>query len=163
MVRSECNIRPVAGAKTNPTGVGPDLSQDAHASAVLCNGLVSVPFQPPSILKSTLYEGEGSWLSLTQYAPALIAGDSALTTGDSALTALQHGRQPPPKASNHTGTPSRTGRVQVSPIISIIDTCGLKTFEKEEIRAFQRSKRDTKFKHEVHSKEDNLKALTKEP
>ena len=65
MVRNEHNIRPVAGAKTNPTGVGPDLSQDAHASAVLCNGPVFVPFQPFSILKCTLCEGEGSWLSPT--------------------------------------------------------------------------------------------------
>ena len=53
--------------------------------------------------------------------------------------------------------------MQVSPIISVIDTCGLETFEKEEIRAFQRAKRDTKFKHEVHPKDDIIKALSQEP
>ena len=77
--------------------------------------------------------------------------------------ALKHGLQAPPKASNHPGTPSRTGRVQVSPIISVIDTSGFETFEKEEIRAFQRSKRNLKFKDEVHSKEINLQALTQTP
>ena len=154
MVRSERNIRPVAGARTSPTGSDTDLGNDAHASAVLCSDHVSVLSQPTSILKNTLYEG--SWLSPTQHTPAP-------TTEDSALTALQDSRQLPPKASIHTGTPSRTGHVQVSPLISVIDTSGFETLEKEEIRAFQRSKRNLKFKDEVHSKEINLQALTQTP
>ena len=148
MVCSERNIRPIAGARTSPPRADPDLSQGAHASAVLCTNDVSVSFQPSSILKRTLCEGEGSWLSPTQHA-------LALTTED--------GTQPPPKASIHPGTPSRTGRMQVSPIISVIDTSGFETFEKEEIRAFQISRRNLKFKDEVHSKEINLQARTQTP
>ena len=53
--------------------------------------------------------------------------------------------------------------MQVSPIISVIDTSGIETFEKEEIRAFQRSKSSLKFKNEVHSMKINLEALTKTP
>ena len=154
MVRSERNICPVAGARTSPTGSDTDLGNNTHASAVLCSDHVSVPSQPTSILKSTLYEG--SWLSPTQHTPAL-------TTGDPALSALKHGPQAPPKASNHPGIPLRTGRVQVSPIISVIDTGGIETFEKEEIHAFQRSKSSLKFKNEVHSVRINFKALSKTP
>ena len=106
MVRSERNIRPVAGAKTSPPRAGPDLSQDAHASAVLCTDDVSVSFQPSSILKRTVCEGEGSWLSPTQHA-------MAPTTEDSALTALHSSRQPTPRASIHPGTTSRARRIQV--------------------------------------------------
>ena len=50
--------------------------------------------------------------------------------------------------------------MQVSTIISILDTSRLETFELEEIRTLQRAKRNLKFKDEVHSKEINLQALT---
>ena len=123
MVRSERNICPVAAAKVGSTGSDPNLSQDVHASAVLYND--SVPCKPTSILKSTLCEG--SWLSHpTQHAPA-----PALTTGGLALSALKHGLQAPSQPSIHPGTPSRPRRVQTSPIISIIDTCGVERFQKE--------------------------------
>ena len=146
MVRSERNIRPVAGARTNPTGVGPDLSQDAHASAVLCND--SVPYKPTSILKSTLCEG--SWLSRpTQHAPAPTTEGSA----------PRHGLQAPSKPGTTPGMPSRPRHVQTSPIISIIDTCGVEQFQKEEIRAFQRSKSELRFKNEIHSPQTNQEAL----
>ena len=151
MVRSERNILPVAKAMSSPTRSDTDLGNDAHASAVLCSNHISVLSQPTSILKSTLYEG--SWLSPTQHAPAP-------TTGDPALLALKHGPQAQLKASNHPGMPSRTGRVQVSPIISVIDTGGFETFEKEEIRAFHRSKSSHKLKNEVHSTRINFEALS---
>ena len=115
IVHSERNIRPVAGARTSPPRADPDPSQGAHASAVLCTDDISVSFQPSSILKRTVCEGKGSWLSLTQ-------PDLALTTEGSALTALHSGRQPKPGASIHLGTTSRARRIQVSPVISLIDT-----------------------------------------
>ena len=67
MVRSERNIRLAIGAKVRATELDLDLSQDAYASAVLCNS--SVLCKPVSILKSTLCEG--AWLSnQTQHAYA---------------------------------------------------------------------------------------------
>ena len=127
MVRSERNIRPVTGAKTSPPRAAPDLSQDTHASAGLCTDDVSISFQPSSILKRTVCEGEGSWLSLTQpdLAPTM--------EGCSALTALHSGRQPNPGASIHQGMTSRTRRIQVSPVISLLDTDNVETFELEDI------------------------------
>ena len=154
MVRSECNIRPVAGAKTSPPRADPDLSQDAHASAVLCTDDVSVSFQPSSILKRTVCEGEGSWLSPTQH-------NLAPTIEGSALTALHSGWQPKPGASIHPGTTSRARRVQVSPIISLLDTDNLETFMLEDIRILERAKRSTSFKDEVFAKEVNAQALQK--
>ena len=154
MVRSERNIRPVARANTSPPRADPDLSQDAHASTVLCTDDVSISFQPSSILKRTVYEGEGSWLSPTQH-------NLAPTTEDSALTALHSGRQPKPGASIHPGTTSRARRVQVSPIISLLDTDNLETFELEDIRILERAKRNLSFKHEIHAKEINSQALQK--
>ena len=53
--------------------------------------------------------------------------------------------------------------MQVSPIISMLDTSGLETFELEDIRILERAKRNLKFKDEVHSKEINLQALTQKP
>ena len=90
----------------------------------------------------------------------------APTTDDPApfaLSALKHGLQAPPKASKYPGMPSRTGSVQISPIISVIDTGGFETFEKEEIRAFHRSKSSLKLKNEVHSARINFEALSKTP
>ena len=147
MVRSERNIRPVAGARTSPPRADPDLSQDAHASAVLCTDDVSVSFQPSSILKRTVCEGEGSWLSLTQ--PDL----APTTEGCSALTALHSGRQPNPGPSIHQGTTPRTRRIQVSPVISLLDTDNVETFELEDIQLLERSKRNTSFKNEIFTKE----------
>ena len=151
LVRSERNICPVARAMSSPTGSDTDLGNDAHASTVLCSNPVSVLTQPSSILKT---HHEGPWLSPTQHAPAL-------TTGDPALLALKHGLQASPEASIHLGTPSRTRRVQVSPILSVIDTGGFETFEKEEIRSFHCSKSSHKFKDEVHSPGINFEALSK--
>ena len=120
LVMSKRNIRPVAKAMSSPTGSDTDLGNDAHASAVLCSDPVSVLTQPTSILKSTHYEGP--WLSPTQHAPALTTGDPAL----SALLALKTG----PQAITHHRTPPRTRRVQVSPIISVIDSGGFEMLEK---------------------------------
>ena len=147
MVRSERNIRLVAGARTSPPRADPDLGQDAHASAVLCTDDVSISFQPSSILKRTVCEGEGSWLSLTQ--PDL----APTTEGCSALTALHSGRQPNPGASTHQGTTLRTRRIQVSHILSLLDTDNVETFELEDIRLLERSKRTTSFKNETFPKE----------
>merc|ERR1711867_360067 len=65
-VRSERNIRQVAGARTNPSGADPDLSNAGLASAVLYTG-VSVPCKPSSILKPSAYP-ECLWLSPTRRA-----------------------------------------------------------------------------------------------
>ena len=92
-------------------------------------------------------EGEGSWLSLTQ--PDL----APTTEGCSALTALHSGRQPNPGASIHQGTTSRTRRIQVSPVISLLDTDNIETFELEDIQLLEKSKRTTSFKNEVFTKE----------
>ena len=109
IVRSERNIRPVAGARTSPPRADPDLSQDEHASAVLCTDDVSVSFQPSSILKHTVCQGEGLWLSPTQ------PGLAPTTEGGAALTALQSGLQPSSRPHTHRGMTQRTRRIQVSP------------------------------------------------
>ena len=57
MVRSERNIRQVAGARTNPSGANPDLGTEGLASAVLRTS-VSLPCKPSSILKRTAHSGE---------------------------------------------------------------------------------------------------------
>ena len=137
-MRSERNIRPVAKAMSSPTGSDTDLDSDTHASTVLCSNPVSVLTHPASILKT---HNEGSWLSPTQHASAPTTGDPAL----SALSALKTGLQPQPGASIHHRTPPRTRRVQVSPIISVINSGGFETFEKEEIRAFHRSETNHTF------------------
>ena len=143
MVRSKDNIRPVAGARTSPPRDDPDLSQDAHTSAVLCTDDVS--FQPHSILKRTLCEG--SWLSQAQ-------PDLAPTTEDCvALTALHSGRQPNPGASTHQGTTSRTRRIQVSHILSLLDTDNVETFELEDTQLLERPKRATSFRNETFPQE----------
>ena len=154
MVRSERNIHPVAKAMSSPTGSDTDLDSDTHVSIVLCNDPISVLTHPSSILKT---HNEGSWLSPTQHASAPTTGDPAL----SALSALKPGLQAPPGASIHPRTPPRTRRVQVSPIISVIDSGGFKTFEKEEIHAFHRSKNNHTFKDEIHAKELNQQAMAK--
>ena len=51
--------------------------------------------------------------------------------------------------------------MQVSPIISVIDSGGFKTFEKEEICAFHRSETNHTFQDEIHAKELNQQALAK--
>ena len=136
---------------SSPARADTDLGNDAHASTVLCSNPVSVLTQPSSILKT---HHEGIWLSPTRPAPAP-------TTGDPALSALLVGLQAP-EASTHPRTPPRTRRVQVSPIISVIDSGGFETFEKEEIRAFHRSRTNQTFKHEVYAKELVQQALAQE-
>ena len=148
IVRSERNIRPVAGARTSPSRADPDPSQGAHASAVLCTDDVSVSFQPSSILKRTVCEGEGLWLSPTQ--PDL----APTTEGDAALTALQRGLQPSSRPSTHRGMTQRTRCIQVSPVISLLDTDNVEMFELEDIRLLERSKRTTSFRYEVFTQNE---------
>ena len=169
IVRSERNIRPVAGARTSPSGAGPDLGHDEHASAVLCTG-VSVSFQPSSILKHTVYQGEGLWLSPAQpgLAPTT-GGDQRLsptrpglaptTEGGAALTALQAAVSPSSRPHTHRGTTQRTRRIQVSPVISILDTDNVEMFELEDIRLLERSKRTTGFRYEVFAQTEAAQAL----
>ena len=125
LVRSERNIRPAIGSKNSATGPDLDPDQDAYAASVLCNSPVLC--NPVSILKRTLCEGAGL-SNMTQH-----ASGAASTTGGLALkvSALDTSLQAPTQPSTHPGTPSRERRVRTSPIISIIDTWGLESFEKE--------------------------------
>ena len=153
IVHSERNIRPVAGARTSPPRADPDLSQDEHASAVLCTDDVSVSFQPSSILKRTVCQGEGLWLSPTQ------PGLAPTTEGGMALTALQVAVSPSSGPHTHRGTTQRTRRIQVSPVISILDTDNVETFELEDIRLLERSKRTIGFRYEVFAQTEAAQAL----
>ena len=139
--------------RTSPPKADPDLSQDAHASAVLCTDDVSVSFQPSSILKRTVCEGEGSWLSLTQ--PGL-----ALTMeGGAALSALQAAASPSSRPHTPRETAQRTRRVEVSPVLSILDPEGVERFELEDICLLERSKRASGFKYEVATETEATQAL----
>ena len=169
MVRSERNIRPVAGARTSPSGADPDLGHEEHASAVLCTG-VSVSFKPSSILKRSVYQGEGLWLSQTQPGvPAATGGDQRLsptrpglaptTEGGAALTALQAAASPSSRPHTHRGTTQRTRRIQVSPVLSMLDTDNVERFELEDIRLLERSKRTTGFRYEVVTETEAAQAL----
>ena len=169
IVRSERNIRPVAGAKTSPSGAGPDLGHDEHASAVLCTG-VPVSFQPSSILKPTVYQGEGLWLSPARPGLAPTTGsDQSLSPtrpglaptkeGGAALTALQAAASPSSGPHTHRGTAQRTQRIQVSPVLSILDTDNVERFELEDIRLLERSKRTTSFRYEVATEAEAAQAL----
>ena len=153
IVRSERNIRPVARARTSPPRADPELSQDEHASAVLCTDDVSVSFQPSSILKRTVCQGEGLWLSPTQ------PGLAPTTEGGAALTALQVAISPSSRPHTHRGTTQRTRCIQVSPVISLLDTDNVETFELEDIRLLERSKRTTGFRYEVFAQTEAAKAL----
>ncbi len=153
IVRSERNIRPVAGARISPPRADPNLSQDEHASAVLCTDDVSISFQPSSILKRTVCQGEGLWLSPTQ-------PDLAPTTEvGAALTAHQAACSPSSRPHTHRGTTQRTRRIQVSPVISLLDTDNGEMFELEDIRLLERSKRTTSFRYEVFTQNEAAKAL----
>ena len=137
IVRSERNIRQVAGARTNPPGAGPDLSNEGLASAVLCTG-VSVPCKPSSILKRSVYQGESLWLSQTQPGvPAATGGDQRLSPtwqglaptkeGGAALTALAAAASPNSRPHTPKERAQRTRRVTLSPVLSILDTEGVES------------------------------------
>ena len=169
MARSERNIRPVAGARTSPSRAGPDLSNEEHASAVLCTG-VSVSFQPSSILKHSVYQGEGLWLSQTQPGVSAATGGNqrlsptqpglALTKeGGAALTALEAAASPNSRPHTPKERAQRTRRVEVSPVLSILDTEGVERFELEDIRLLERSKRASGFKYEVATETEAAQAL----
>ena len=172
MVRSERNIRQVAGARTNPSGANPDLGTEGLASAVLRTG-VSVPCRPSSILKCTAYPGEALWLSQTQPGvPASTGGDQRLSPtrpglaptkeGGAALTALAAAASPSsPNSRPHTpkDTAQRTRRVNLSPILSILDTEGFERFELEDIRLLERSGRDSSSKYETPTEMEAAQAL----
>ena len=98
-------------------------------------------------------QGEGLWLSPTQ------PGLAPTTEGGAALTALQAAASPSSRPHTHRGTTQRTQRIQVSPVLSILDTDDVETFELEDIRLLERSKRTTGFRYEVVTETEAAQAL----
>ena len=66
---------------------------------------------------------------------------------------------PSSRPHTHRGMTQRTRRIQVSPVISLLDTDNVETFELEDIRLLERSKRTTGFRYEVFTQNEAAKAL----
>ena len=162
IVRSERNIRQVAGARTNPSGADPDLGNAGLASAVLYNS-ISVPCKPSSILKPSAYP-ECLWLSPTRPGvPAPTGGHRELspTRPDlaptkecgAALSALKEGLAPAASPGSRPHTPPekalRTRRVTLSPVLAFVDEEGLESFELEHLRALQKTDGGPTTQHEA--------------
>ena len=120
-----------------------------------------------------MHQGEGLWLSPARpiLAPTT-GGDQSLSLtrpglaptkeGGAALTALAAAASPSsPNSRPHTpkDTAQRTRRVNLSPILSILDTEGVERFELEDIRLLERSGRDSSAKYETPTKMEAAQAL----
>ena len=81
------------------------------------------------------------------------------TEGGAALTALQAAVSPRSRPHTHRGMTQRTRRIHVSPVISLLDTYNVETFELEDIRLLERSKRTTSFRYEVFTQNEAAKAF----
>ena len=105
--------------------------------------------------------------------PASTGGDRRLSPtrpglaptkeGGAAITALAAGLAAAASPNSRPHTPKeraqRTRRVTLSPVLSILDTEGVESFELEDIRLLERSGRDPSPKYETPTEVEAAQAL----
>ena len=101
--------------------------------------------------------------------PAATGGDQRLSPtrpglaptkeGGAALTALAAAASPNSRPHTPKERAQRTRRVNLSPVLSILDTEGVERFELEDIRLLERSGRDPSPKYETPTEVEAAQAL----